>query len=131
MDDTRVAGRLTGNIDKALKMIELHRERFRSNRSHVEESDAQIDHRLDQQIAFFADKSIGLKSLSGSTAQHARKHLKEVLKGCIAPLRSMFSRLFADQMPEMRGSKSYSLKQFGKLHPALSQLIKTSKLPNE
>jgi glycosyltransferase involved in cell wall biosynthesis len=131
MDDTRVAGRLTGNIDKALKMIELHRERYRAARAKVTETDSQIDRRLDQQIAFFAGKAIGLKALGGPTSRYARQYFKEVMKGFLAPLRAAFSRLFADQMPEMRGSKSYSLKQFSQRHQGLSQLIKTSKLTEE
>ena len=131
MDDTRVAGRLTGNIDEALKMIELHRERYRAQRANLEVPESQIDQRLDQQIAFFAGKAIKLKALSGPTGHYARRHFKEVLKGCIAPLRAAFSRVFADQMPEMRGSKSYSLQRFGKRDQSLSQLIKTSKLTEE
>ena len=131
MDDTRVAGRLTGNIDQALKMIKLHRERYRAQRGKVTASEAQIDQRLDQQIAFFAGKAIGLKALRGPTSSYARQHVTEVIKGRVAPLRAAFSRVFANKMPEMRGSKSYSLKQFGQRHPSLSQLIKTSKLTEE
>jgi len=131
MDDTRVAGRLTGNIDKALKMIELHRERFRSQRAKISVPEAQVDERLDQQIAFFAGKAAGLKAFKGPTWHYARQHVKEVLKGTLSPLRAAFSRAFADYMPEMRGSKSYSLNQFSQRHPDLSQLIKTSKLPEE
>ena len=131
MDDTRVAGRLTGNIDKALKMIELHRERFRVQRAKLSVTDTLIDERLNQQIAFFAGKAAGLKAFNGPTSSYARQHVREVLKGTISPLRAEFSRIFADYMPEMRGSKSYSLKQFSQRHPDLSQLIKTSKLSEE
>ena len=131
MDDTRVAGRLTGNIDKALKMIELHRERYRAQRSRLTVPEALIDQRLDQQIAFFAGKAIGLKALSGATSHYARQHIKEVVKGSVAPLRATFSRLFANHMPEMRGSKSYSLKQFSLRHQSLSQFITASKLTEE
>ncbi len=128
MDDTRVAGRLTGNIDKSIAMIELHRERFRPHRTKASADDATIDRRLDQQIAFFAAKAIGLRSLFGATASYCRPHLKETIKGCIAPLRAKASRLLPDAMPEMRGSKSYSLERFTEDEPALGELIQSSKL---
>ncbi len=128
MDDTPVPGRLTSNIDKAIHMIELHRERFRENRKYTEATDREIDDRLDSQIAFFAGKALRLRALGGITAPYSRKHIKETLKGCIAPLRAKASRHFADQMPEMRGSKTYTLERFSKDHPSLSTLIKRERL---
>jgi glycosyltransferase involved in cell wall biosynthesis len=131
MDDTRVAGRLTGNIDNAIDMIDLHRERFRKYRRHQNAPDHQIENRLDQQIAFFAGKVLRLKAFFGVTAPYSRKHVIETIKGCISPLRAMLSRLFPNQMPMMRGSKTYSLKRFSKDHLNLSQQIKKSRLPSK
>lgn len=128
MDDTRVAGRLTGNIDQSIAMIELHRKRFRNHRAKAHADDARIDRRLDQQIAFFAAKAIGLRALFGPTAPYTRPHPKETVKGCIAPLRALASRFLPDAMPEMRGSKSYSLDRFTKDHPELGELIRDSRL---
>lgn len=128
MDDTRVAGRLTGNIDKSIAMIELHRERFRRHRAKAQAGAAAIDRRLDQQIAFFAAKAVGPRALFGATAPYTRPYLKETFKGCIAPLRACASRILPDALPEMRGSKSYSLKRFTQDEPSLGQLIRESKL---
>lgn len=128
MDDTRVAGRLTGNIDQSIAMIELHRERFRQHRPEAQAGDAEIDRRLDQQIAFFAAKAVGLRALFGATAPYTRAHPRETLKGCIAPLRALASRLLPDAMPEMRGSKSYRLQRYCKDCPSLGEWIRNSEI---
>ncbi len=131
MDDTRVADRLTANIDKSVAAVELHRARFQHQRKKTKTPGEQIDRRLDQQIAFFAGKSLQFKSFFGPTAKYARAQPKDAIKGIISPLRARFSRWFADQMPEMRGSRTYTLKRFSRDHPSLSRLIKVSKISSE
>jgi len=134
MDDTRHCTRLTTSADHMLEMVDLHRIRFKESREYLKSDDLKstVDKRLDQQQAFFAAKLLGAHAFFDSNnSSICRQNLKETLKGIIAPLRKTFSSLLGGMLPEMRGSKSYSLKQFGQRHPGLSRLIKTSKLTEE
>lgn len=128
MDDTRTAGRLTTNADQTLKMVRLHRERFRENRKFTDIPNERIDARLDQQEAFFLGKMLGFRSFLRADQASCRTHPKEALKGILAPFRAHLSRVFADQMPEMRGSKTYSLKRYSKDYPDLSAYIKAQRI---
>jgi hypothetical protein len=130
MDDTRTSGRVTGSdIQKHIQAVELHRERFRGQRAQLPTEQAQsVDLRLDQQQAFFCAKVLRFKSFFGESAPYCRAHPKESLKGILAPLRGLVSKYFAAFMPEMRGSKTYSLTKFSLTEPELHQLIIDSKI---
>ena len=130
MDDTRTAGRVTGSdISKHIQAVELHRERFLETRHYLhDDQKEQVDPRLDQQQAFFCAKVLSYKAFFGDTAHFCRAHPKESIKGILAPLRSLASRYFSSILPEMRGSKTYTLKQYKKSNPSLSEYIVASKL---
>ena len=127
MDDTRVAARLTTSASHMLEMVEQHRIRFKKHRHLAKLSGDQIDKRLDQQQAFFAAKELGLSIFFDSEyASYARQNPKETFKGILAPLRKQFSKLFGKLLPEMRGSKTYTIKQYSQLNPSLSQHVEDS-----
>lgn len=130
MDDTRTSGRVTGSdINKHIQAVELHRERFRDKRTHLSDQQSQrVDHELDQQQAFFCAKVLSFKSFFGDTAKYCRAHPKESFKGILAPLRGFASKHFSAIMPEIRGSKTYTLEKFGAERPQLRQLIEASKI---
>ncbi|MGZ0654162.1 glycosyltransferase family 2 protein [Coraliomargarita sp. W4R53] len=128
MDDTRVESRLTTSLSHMLDLVEPHRNRFRKYRHLVEESDEQIENRLNQQQAFFFAKVLKFKAFFGTTGQLCRAHPKETLKGILAPLRGLCTRYFSALLPEIRGSKTYSLEKFGQHQVELKKLIEDSRL---
>ncbi len=130
MDDTRTTGRLTGSdINKHIQAVDLHRERYRATRTFLSEAQSQqVDRRLDQQMAFFCAKVLSFKAFFGTTARVCRAQPKESIKGILAPLRGLISQHFSMLLPEIRGSKTYSLEKFGQHHQELKKLIKESML---
>jgi len=131
MDDTRTAGRLTAKpIGEYMRVIEMHRERFRPARPLAGLDDAGADRRLDRQKAFFATRNYGFKALFGPEAGNCLRHPVETLKGLASPLRALASRFLADRLPEIRGSESYPLSRLKEQNPDLCGIIQRSKLPN-
>ena len=128
MDDTRAPGRLTTDVKQTLKMVDLHRRRFAEYRRFLGENGETVGKRLDEQEAFFAAKSLGFRAFLGSAGRQCRRHPKETLKGVLAPLRALASRYCGPALPRMRGSKSYSFKQFARLCPDLSATIEAERL---
>lgn len=132
MDDTRVAARLTTSASHMLEMVEQHRVRFQKHRHLSKMSNEAIDKRLDQQQAFFAAKELGLSIFFDATyASYSRQNPKETFKGILAPWRKQFSKLFGKLLPEMRGSKTYTVEQYGELNPSLSQYVKDSMIAEQ
>jgi glycosyltransferase involved in cell wall biosynthesis len=128
MDDTRSKDRITTSPTQIIEMLALHRERFRQYRRLTTVTDVAIDTRIDQQAAFFSGKYEGVQGLFGPHSTLARQHLKEWTKGLISPLRALCSRHFSILMPEMRGSKSFSLNSYQNRSPRIHQYILQNKL---
>lgn len=127
MDDTRTADRLTASVDKYMSMVDLHRERFKETASQAGLDPLLINTRLEQQKAFFAAKNQGVPVLftkDGLSWQHP----KETFKGLLAPLRAVTSRYLASWLPEMRGSKTFTLKEVEKEYPQIYALIDQSRI---
>ncbi len=128
MDDTRTAGRVTTTNEKFIGMVDLYRDRYLETGRRAGFDTTQIEKRLEEHKAFFSAKNQGLTALFDSGKPFCRQHLKESLKGILAPLRGTASRCLGVWMPEMRGSKTYTLKQLARGNPGLCRLIEQSRL---
>ena len=127
-DDTRIPGRLSGLFTRSIGEIDIHRENFRELRSLVTANEEEIDQRLDAQIAFYSGRSNGLKVFYGEAGSYARAHPIEALKGMLSPFRAFASRYFSSILPEVRGSRSYTLDTFAKQSPEICHLIQNARL---
>ena len=130
-DDTRVSGRQTTTPREAVRMIDIHRERYRPDWPLCNAPPGEVERVLTKHSAFYLGKNAGPFRLQRDDWPAVRREPLQFLFGCLSPLRARLCQICPELVPTLRGSRMLSLPAFQRQDPRLAAWIESNNLFRE